>query len=312
MEEEVKGAYMAKSEHKCKDNEHIGRLAVQYDFFDWQTLGDANKGLNRSDQNVLYKAKSGGDKVKIPEKKEKKVDCNADKPAPDPPTYVFQVPTYKMWLRLRILRDDFEPVKQASYELEFDDNGKLNLKTETTAEGKDKTLNVDGKELPLKGKTDDNGLIEHEIPVQLETAVLSVRVKAEDTDEPKPKPEAGDGGEAPAKPKEPQPARGEVPITWKLQIGKLNPIKEKAPDSNCVSGVQQRLNNLNMNSGPVDGKLGRNTKAAIKAFQDLYQIVVPKGSEGKPDKATQEKLYDVHEKPGPVPKPPEPKPAKAS
>ena len=295
---------MAKNEHKCKKNEHMGNLAVKYDFFDWNTLFDANKKLNRTDPTVLYKAKSGGDKVEIPEKTENKVACEVDN------THVFQVPTYKMWLRLRILKDNFEPVKQASYELEFVDNGMLNLETETTAEGKVKTLNVDGKELPLKDKTDDKGLIEYEIPIQLETAILAVRVKAEDTDAPKPQPEAGDGGEAPATPKEPQPVRGEVPITWELQIGKLNPIKEEAPNSKCVSGVQQRLNNININSGPIDGKLGRNTKAAIKAFQDLYQIDA-EGSEGQPDDQTQQQLYDVYEGPSPVPKPPEPKPAKA-
>ncbi len=299
---------MCAKEHICKKNEHIGRLAAVKDFFDWQTLWKPNTHLGRADPNVLYKARVGGDRVKVPKKKEKKFDCNAGEPE-NPPNYVFEVPTYKMWLRVRILKEDFTPVKQAEYELAFVDNGKLNLKTETK-DAKVKTFNVDGKELPLTGKTKDDGLIEHQIPIQLEEANLSVRVKAEDTDPPKPKPEGG-GGAAPAKPAGPQPVRGDVPITWKLQIGRLNPIKEKAPGTRCISGVQQRLNNLALNSGPVDGILGPNTKAAIKAFQDLYQIKVAKGYEGTPDGLTQDKLSAVHEGPK-VPKLPEPEPAEGT
>jgi hypothetical protein len=274
---------MSAKEHVCKDNEHTAKLAAQNDFFDWNTLWKANTALKRDNPNVLYKTKAGGDKVQIPEKKEKKENCDAG-PPDNPPVHTFKVPTYKMWLRLRILKDDFSPIEDSPYELK-----------------------VQGVDKPFKNKTKKE-LIEHEIPIDSTDAELILRVKAEATDKPK---SGGDEAE-PDKPKEPQPVRGEVPITWKLQIGKLNPIKEKAPDSRCISGVQQRLNNLALNSGPVDGKLGPNTRAAIKAFQDLYQIKLSKGDEGKPHRATQDKLYDVHDGPSPVPKPPEPKPAEGS
>jgi peptidoglycan hydrolase-like protein with peptidoglycan-binding domain len=74
--------------------------------------------------------------------------------------------------------------------------------------------------------------------------------------------------------------------------------------------VQQRLNNLNMNTGPIDGILGPNTKAAIKAFQDLFQIKKSKDGEGIPDAdQTQDTLWKVHDGPNPPPTPPPP-PAK--
>ena len=271
---------MAKKEHICKNNEHIGNLAAKYDFFDWNTLWDTNQNLKRANPTVLYKARFGGDIVKYPEKEEKKETCQVDK------EHVFQVPTYKMWLRLRILNEAFAPIKDTNYELE-----------------------VENVEKPFKGKT-KGGLIEHEIPVNASKATLALLLKAEDTDPPPPPPPDNEGSDtkpAPAKPKKPQPVRGDVPITWKLKIGKLNPIDEKAPNDRCVSGFQQRMNNLALNSGPVDGILGPNTKAAIKAFQDLYQIKTQKGYEGIPDGRTHGKLVAVHDGPNPVPQPPKPK-----
>jgi hypothetical protein len=135
-------------------------------------------------------------------------------------------------LRLRILKDDFTPLKKAPYELKI------------------------GAGAVLQGKTDDNGGLEHEIPNDAAVAVLTVKAKAADTDTAPPPPAKN--------PPEPAPLRGDVPITWNLKIGALNPIREEAPDKMCISGVQQRLNNLNMNTGPIDGILGANTKAAVK------------------------------------------------
>ena len=271
---------MATTEHRCKDNEHIGSLAAKYDFFDWNTLWDANQSLKRANPTVLYKARFGGDAVKCPEKKEKKETCAVDQ------KHAFQVPTYKMWLRLRILNEAFAPIKDTQYELE-----------------------VENVEKPFKGKTKD-GLIEHEIPVDASEATLALLVKSEDTDPPKKEAKSDDASAPPDKKKdskkEPKPVRGDVPITWKLKIGKLNPINEKAPNDRCVSGFQQRMNNLALNSGPVDGILGPNTRAAISAFQDLYKIKAQKGYEGIPDGRTHDKVAAVHDGPNPVPQPPKP------
>jgi hypothetical protein len=279
---------MSKKEHICKDSEHIGKLAAENDFFNWQTLLDANPGLKppkRANPNVLYKATAGGDKLDIPEKEEKRESCTAGE---DPfPTCVFEVPTYGMWLRLRILKEDFTPVKHAPYELQLDDDPNLHLRVETTPKGEVKRFNVDDKELPLKGQTGDNGQIEHQIPIRLETAVLTVRVKAEDTDPP--------GA------KKSKAVRGDVPIRWQLQIGRLNPVKEAAPDMLCLTGVQQRLNNLAINAGKIEEALNSETQAAVTAFQKFYKIT---DIEGRPETNTQAKLYDVHDGPVPVPVPP--------
>ena len=79
---------------------------------------------------------------------------------------------------------------------------------------------------------------------------------------------------------------------------------EKAPEKWCISGVQARLNNMAINSGPVDGILGSNTKYAVKTFQAYFDLK----KDGKPGQGeTQPKLVDVHDKNtytgNPAPKP---------
>ena len=293
---------MADREHICKTNEHIGGLAAEagIDFFDWHVLWNANTDLQssrkRSDPSVLYKAKVGGDRIRIPEKKEKKESCAADDP---PPTHVFKVTRSKLWLRLRILKEDFTPLEDAPYELDFLDGSKWMALVSLAPPGK--RLTDDGKELPLKGKTKSGGLIEYLIPVGLEAVQLCIRADAEDTDPPPPAEAEGDAEPAPT---EPEPVRGAVPVVWRLEIGKLNPICEQAPTSNCISGVQQRLNNLNLNTGPVDGILGPNTKAAIKAFKEIQKIKLAKGHEGEPDGVMQDRMKEVHDDASADPQPP--------
>jgi hypothetical protein len=65
--------------------------------------------------------------------------------------------------------------------------------------------------------------------------------------------------------------------------------------------VQQRLNNINLNTGPIDGINGANTTAAITTFQDLAAISDKVAKAGVSDKAmTQAKLQKVHDGPTPV------------
>ncbi len=246
--------------HRCKDNDHIAALAAKYKLRNWETLWKANAKLQqvRANPNLLFKgdARHEGDTVEIPEAKDKK-DGGATETA-----HKYIVPAQKLFLRLRILNERFQPVTDAPFTL----------------------LLPDGVQ-PIEGKTDANGQIEQEISRTAQRAVLTIRVKASDTDPP-PKPgEKAAGGAA---------LRGDVPIQWTLQIGKLNPIEEYAPTVHCVSGVQQRLNNLCINAGPVDGILGPNTQAAVTAFQKLFGL----DETGVPDiLKTQNKLFEVHDKP---------------
>jgi N-acetylmuramoyl-L-alanine amidase len=55
-----------------------------------------------------------------------------------------------------------------------------------------------------------------------------------------------------------------------LRLGELNPI-ENTPDDG-VSGIQGRLRGLGFNPGPIDGKMGPRTRAALLAFQRQYKL----------------------------------------
>jgi hypothetical protein len=291
---------MSDREHICKTNEHIASLAVEEGIFDWHVLWNANTELQtskkRSDPSVLYKAKVGGDRIKIPKNQEKKESCTADDP---PPTCVFKVTPSKLWLRLRILKEDFNALEDVPYELDFLDGAKWMALVSLVAPFK--RLTDAGQELPLKGKTKAGGIIEYPIPLGLEAVSLTIRVEAEDTDPP-PKEKKEEAPEGAAE--EPEQSRGPVPIVWKLEIGKLNPVCESAPNSDCISGVQQRLNNLNINTGPVDGILGPNTRSAIRAFKEIQKVKSAKGHEEEPDGVTQDRLKQVHDDAKSDPKPP--------
>jgi hypothetical protein len=55
-----------------------------------------------------------------------------------------------------------------------------------------------------------------------------------------------------------------------LRLGDLNPIDDTPDDG--VSGVQGRLLSLGFNPGPIDGKLGPRTRAALVAFQRHFGL----------------------------------------
>ena len=247
--------------YKCnKNGDHTVKIAEEKEVFSWKTLWDANTKLQskkkRSNPLVLFtgdKSFAGSpDVLTIP-----KVKAQAKKQNVDVNT-VFTVPTpVKLCLRVRILKGDFTPITDADFELEVD--GK-NLKGKTDANGR---IKVDGVDPEIKNKT--------------LTATLKLRIKP-------------DAAGAPKKDKNDNSLQGDVPITWKLQIGKLDPIMEKAPGNYCVSGVQQRLNNLGINSGPVDGLCFANTIAAVETFQSLFNLKI----DGKPGQVeTQPKLKEV-------------------
>lgn len=245
----------------ARDADHISKLAVDAGLLDWKTIWDENGALaaKRANPNILYNGNrlDGGDSVTIP---------NIDRtpsPAGTDADHGFVIPTNKLFLRMRILLDDFTAVANALYELV-----------------------VPGLPAPLKGKTDAMGQLQQEIPREAQTARLTVSI---------PPPKNAPKG---------KPAEGVAPVTWELKIGALNPIMESAPDKWCTSGVQQRLNNLQMNSGKIDGIVGPITTAATKQFQTICDLKVD-GKAGQGE--TQPKLVEIHDKPdsvlGPLPKP---------
>jgi hypothetical protein len=259
------------TQHRADNADHISKIAAQHGFSDWKTVWDANDSLKsaRKNPNLLFKGDrlSKGDIVKIPDPK-----LGTDSGSTGS-TLSFELVGKALFLRMRILKDDFTGLPNAEYELY------VAWRTKEGAEA-----------APFKGKTDGNGQIEVEIPRTSIAGTLRIRVPFPLSEQ------AGTTG-APAGGAQ----QGEVPVSWDLQIGAMNPILEKAPDGPCISGVQQRLNNLGLNTGPIDGIKGPNTTAAIKAFQKLFGLT----EDGNATQETQQKLEEVHDKPdsikGPAP-----------
>lgn len=244
--------------HTCQDSDHISKLAADGGFAHWRTVWDENGSLSsrRSNPNLLFKGDRThpqGDTVRIPDLDPGSADAATEAHHP------FTTGSDKLFLRLRILKDDFTALANAHY-----------------------TLTVAGAVAPFTGNTNGQGQLEHEIPRAATSGTLTVRASA---------PASGGGG-----------VTAEAPITWQLQIGRLNPIMEAAPNTWCISGVQQRLNNLGISTGPIDGIKGPLTEAAIRVFQRIFDLSV----DGKPGQGeTQPKLRDAHDKPDSVlgPKP---------
>jgi Putative peptidoglycan binding domain len=71
-------------------------------------------------------------------------------------------------------------------------------------------------------------------------------------------------------------------IKYNLNLGHLEPVS-------TVAGVQKRLNNLGYECGD-SGELDEGTRLALRKFQMANQTRVT----GEPDRATQDKLKEVH------------------
>jgi hypothetical protein len=76
---------------------------------------------------------------------------------------------------------------------------------------------------------------------------------------------------------------GESRDQYVLNLGHIDPV-------DSVAGVQGRLKNLGLYSGPVDGKMSAATGAAITAFQARNDLSVT----GEMDQATRDKLKQAH------------------
>lgn len=73
------------------------------------------------------------------------------------------------------------------------------------------------------------------------------------------------------------------PSRWTLKLGQLDPV-------DTPTGIQERLQNLGFDCGPVDGVIGKRTRAAVRAFQIEHELVV----DGDPGPKTQAKLEQAH------------------
>ncbi len=243
--------------HKPVGNEHLLGILRAEKFRDWKKQWDANADLKakRKNPNLLFKGPAlggDGDTLDVKPLEAKKVKKAGGK------NYKFKAPHPKLFLRLRVLNEDFTALKNSAY-----------------------SLTLDGVAEPFEGKTNGQGQLEVEIPPAAKKGTLTVTV---------PPPSGKKGGAV----------EGETGMSWEIEIGALNPIREEAPDANCLSGVQQRMNNLGFPCGDVTGVSDDATKNAIKQFQATFGL----SETGDPDPGnTQAKLHDVHDKADSIVKP---------
>lgn len=250
---------MAKK-HTCKDHDHISKIAAQHLYFDWETIWNAsdNSSLKgtRSNAHLLFTGDESwaGRNGDTVNLPQKEGEDKQN--CDNEYTYKIVEPK-KLYLNIRILNVDFSPIKKAQYELK-----------------------IEGKKATYNGETNDKGEIcIEDFPVMARKGELVVRMAADEAEN--------------SKKKDKGAVEGDVPVSWELKIGRLNPIMEKAPDKWCTSGVQQRLNNLGIDAGPVDGIRGPNTKAAVEKFQCMFKL----NKDGKAGQMeTQPKLVEVHDK----------------
>ena len=266
---------MADTKIVLSGNMHLPLIATTASFRDWRTLWDFNKVLKKKRKNALIlfhgDKNNTGDTVVVRKPKKKETSGATKKHHP------FKTVADNVFLRLRVLDENLDPPKDATY-----------------------TLHVGSKKYPKsgEGEFEDGGMINVEVSKQSQNARLVVRYK-----QPKAPDESKDApdGDADAA-KEPDV----IEVVYDLEVGALNPIQEEAPDAKCLSGVQQRLNNLGFDAGVVDGIDGPNTQGAVKRFQTLFKLTV----DGLAYAKTQKALYDFHDQPGKAPgrEPPKPPP----
>jgi len=248
--------------------DHISLLAARDGYLSWEIIWKNNAALaaTRKNPNILFKGvkfSPDGDVLQLPA-----ITPKTDT-APTETKNPYVVPTTKLFLRIRMLNEDFTAMVNAKFRLAV------------------------GTMTPKEGTTGGLGEIEEEIPWTAQEGTLQVTPAG--ALPPVPPPAGGPGTPPAAGAATPADQNlAATPLLFNLRIGALNPILETTPDSN-ISGVQQRLNNLGFDAGDVDGQLlvGSSTERALKLFQKTFGLP----ETGRADPATLAKLKIVHDAP---------------
>lgn len=109
----------------------------------------------------------------------------------------------------------------------------------------------------LEGTTDSEGILEAYIPAEAQEGELVI---------------------------------GEDDYTILISFGTMGPIEE-------IVGIQKRLNNLGYDCGEPDGELNDATRAALRKFQQRFELE----ETGEANDATTKKLEEVHDTPNDFP-----------
>jgi len=210
--------------HTVVEGDCLSSLAEQHNLKDWRSIyhHPQNGALQqeRPNPNVL----APGDRVYVPDRDTQAKDAATDM------KHTYVLARDQTTLRIVAADEDGKPYQQLDYQLTI------------------------GKEV-LKGKTDDQGKVQHIIDAGETSAVFTLWWPG-------------------------PPLRR---CTWRMQLGHLDPVTK-------VTGIQARLNNLGHKAGPVDGVLGPETRAAVRSFQEKYHLAV----DGDPGPITQSKLEAMH------------------
>jgi hypothetical protein len=188
--------------HEAKQGETVSSIADRCGFRDYRTVyqHSANAELRkmRPNPDIIFP----GDRIYIPEIEEKSVPAVTDL------RHCFVLHSRYKVLRVRLQDFKGRPFIQTRYEVRFGLSA-------------------------LTGMTDEQGVLEQRIPVQVREATLKIEY-----------------------------------CQWTLKIGDLNPIDD-TPDLGAT-GIQMRLINLGYDPGPIDGIIGPRTTAAILGFQKTH------------------------------------------
>ncbi len=211
--------------HTVKQGETFPKIAKTYGFYNWTYIYN-------HEQNAEFKKKrpnphvlAPGDQIVIPDKRP------GDVSVPTGSTHQFKLKTGVTLLRTALLDSAQKPISGKKYKL---------------AAG----------EKQYEGVTDSEGVIERNIPDDVEEVTLFLWAE----------------GDPPKRPR-----------VLKLKVGHLDPV-------DLVTGVQARLKNLGYECGPIDGTVSDKTQEALKAFQKSQGLT----EDGQPSDETKAKLREVH------------------
>jgi hypothetical protein len=221
--------------YQVRQGDNLDLIAVRFGFRDhtdiYEHPNNAEFKTQRSDPDTLFP----GDRLFIP-KRVKEQPCATDQ------HWAFVLKLPKKVLRITV--EDFEgnAIANTPYQLTVESTGNVMGRLPATQ------LHT------FEGTTDDDGLVQHPVPLNARGGRLTVGSFVRD-----------------------------------LAIGELNPPEET--EDSGISGIQARLANLGFDPGPIDGAWGPQTEAAVRAFQAEHPPLAVDGICG-PD--TLDKLKSEH------------------
>jgi N-acetylmuramoyl-L-alanine amidase len=222
--------------HRVQQGECLSSIAKDYGFADWRTIYEHSENAafreKRPDPNILCP----DDLIYIPDKETREESRGTDA------KHNFKRKTPKTLLRLALKNRIWQPLANKRYELV-----------------------IHGAFHP--GSTNGEGILEQEIPADLEEAELTVWMVQNLSE---------------------QSPDGQL-YRWTLKIGHLDPIEE-------ITGVQARLNNLGIPCGVVDGSQSSEATEAMRASIKAFRSRVDLGQSSTIDRATRLRLVEKHDK----------------